>query len=326
MSGSISEVSYDGALSSDFIEIAVPTGTDTSSFALAVYDDNGDLVTTYSLGAIQSTNGGLDVYVIDSGTGGFLGITDKSLAALVDDTSTVLQFSSFAGKQVTAKDGPAIGLKSTDIGTMIDTPGGLRAVETLRPDDLVLTADHGAQPIRWVRSGDHPLEQVDDDAKPVLIQVGALGSCLPAADLIVSPQRRILVGGQRQLQQYFATESFTPAKSLTSWPGIRHMRGKRKITWIHFACDHHEVVFANGCQSESLLLGPMVVQALTRRARNALIAIFPQTPGQASLNGQAARPCLNVGDVRRTLQRVKGLDGKPGGAQEIQRQLVEYCQ
>ncbi len=41
-------------------------------------------------------------------------------------------------------------------GTLIDTPEGARAVETLTPGDLVMTLDHGAQPIRWTRSGDSP--------------------------------------------------------------------------------------------------------------------------------------------------------------------------
>lgn len=114
---------------------------------------------------------------------------------------------------------------------------------------------HGAQEIRWVRSGDHPLEQVDAEEKPVLIAAGALGDGRPTSDLVVSPQHRVLVGGHAQLQDWFRSEAFVPAKSLTNLPGIRHMKGKKTITWFHFACDRHEVVFANGCLSESLLFG-----------------------------------------------------------------------
>ncbi len=35
-------------------------------------------------------------------------------------------------------------------GTMIATPSGPRAVEDLRPGDLVETLDHGPRPLRWV--------------------------------------------------------------------------------------------------------------------------------------------------------------------------------
>lgn len=73
------------------------------------------------------------------------------------------------------------------------------------------------------------------DATPVLIAAGALGGNRPAQDLIVSPQRRVIVGGRGQLQGRFEAEAFAPAKSLTQLKGIRHLRDKTKITWIHFA-------------------------------------------------------------------------------------------
>lgn len=189
-------------------------------------------------------------------------------------------------------------------GTLVDTPDGPRAVETLEPGDLVLTRDHGPQVIRWTHSGEHPLEEADVDAKPVQIKADALGHGLPSQDLIVSPQHRILVGGNGQLHQVFATEAFAPAKSLTGAPGIRHMKGKAKITWIHFACDRHEVVTANGCLSESLLLGPMVLNGLHASERLALTDIFGPAPTpDAALNGPTARECLTVGAVKRQIAK-----------------------
>lgn len=189
-------------------------------------------------------------------------------------------------------------------GTLIDTPEGPRAVETLHPGDLVMTLEHGPQPIRWARSSDHPLEDAETVAKPVQIKAGALGRNLPAHDLIVSPQHRILVGDAGQLQHVFETEAFAPAKSLTSLPGIRHMKGKTQITWVHFACDRHEVVTANGCLSESLLLGPMIVNGLSPAERQALADLFGTAPTpDAALNGPPARECLTVGAARRQLAK-----------------------
>jgi hypothetical protein len=189
-------------------------------------------------------------------------------------------------------------------GTQIDTPDGPRAVETLGPGDLVLTRDHGPQPIRWVHSGEHPLENTEVDCKPILIAAGALGKGLPAQDLIVSPQHKILLGGYGQLEEYFDLIAFAPAKALTQLRGIRHMNGKTKITWVHFACDRHEIVTANGCLSESLLLGTMAVNGLTAAERQTVIDLFgpAQIPG-AALNGPPALKCLKVGAVRRQLKR-----------------------
>jgi hypothetical protein len=189
-------------------------------------------------------------------------------------------------------------------GTMIDTLDGPRPVETLQIGDLVETLDHGPQAIRWTSCRTHPLEDADTDAKPVQIKAGALGRNLPAHDLIVSRQHRILVGGGGQLHQVFASEVFAPAKSLTRVPGIRHMKGKAQITWIHFTCGQHEVVTANGCLSESLLLGPMVVNGLTAPERQAVTEVFGLAPTpDAAVNGPPARECLTVGAVKRQIAK-----------------------
>ncbi len=196
-------------------------------------------------------------------------------------------------------------------GTDILTPTGDRKVETLQPGDRVMTLDNGPQDILWTRVNEQPLEQVAPDAKPVLIKAGALGAGRPARDLIVSPQHRILVGGQGQLDGAFPHEVFVPAKALTGLPGVRFMAGKCTITWIHFACAHHEVVTANGCTSESLLLGPMVVQGLTAKEKAHLAALFGTNhPSGTALNGPAARACLTLRQTRDTLHAV-------GGAQPV---------
>jgi len=189
-------------------------------------------------------------------------------------------------------------------GTLIDTPDGPRAIETLCPGDLVNTVDDGQQPVLWIHRGHQALEGTCSEKRPVLIQAGAFSKGCPSRDLIISPQHRILVGSQGQLGDLFCGERFAPAKALTSLPRIRHMRGKRQITWIHFALKRHSVVRANGCYSESLLLGPMVLKGLCRRERRALDEIFGiAVPKQVPLNGPPARETLTVGEVKRQIAR-----------------------
>ncbi|MDR9428374.1 MAG: Hint domain-containing protein, partial [Salibaculum sp.] len=187
-------------------------------------------------------------------------------------------------------------------GTRIKTDRGAVPVEDLAVGDLVEILDNGLQPIRWVRSDRQPLEEAAVDAKPVQIKAGALGPGLPSEDLIVSAQHRILVGGAGQFDAVFDSEALAPAKSLTGAPGIRHMKGKQDITWVHFACDRHEVVIANGCQSESLLLGPMALTTLAAAERRAVTDLFGPAPVPgAALNGPPARDCLKVGVARRRI-------------------------
>lgn len=338
MAAYISEVDYDGGAADNFVEVAVDGGTDVSGYSLVVYKKDGTIDQTLNFGPVVNTIAGTDVYVFDDSDPNFPDIKNDEAIALVDDSGNVFQFISFKDT-VTAVEGPANGTDSTPVGehsgsqqslqsndggasyftasnsdpgtipcyapgTLIETPKGPRAVEGLRVGDLVTTVDHGPQTIRWVRRGNHPLERAEDNAKPVLIAAGALGSGRPIQDLVVSPHHRMFVGGKGQLDGWFKTEAFAPAQSLTGLRGIRNMNGKQSITWIHFACDHHEVVIANGCLSESLLLGPMVTNGLTRTERKALTDIYgPAPPGCDALNGLAARECLKVGEVRRHLAK-----------------------
>ena len=125
---------------------------------------------------------------------------------------------------------------------------------------------------------------------------------MPAQDLTVSPQHRILVGGRGQLPSYFDAPALAPAKALTGLPGIRYRMGKKRMNWVHFACARHEVVIATGCFSESLLLGPMVIEAMSRPQRDRLREHYgaPARPG-AALNGPPAIKLLSVNAVRRRL-------------------------
>lgn len=187
-------------------------------------------------------------------------------------------------------------------GTLIETPEGPKPIETLCVGDLVLTFDHGPQPIVWSRQSAQPLGTVDPDEKPVLIRANALGPRRPHRDLVVSPQHRIFVGGSEQLQHLFGRDSLVPAKALTGLPRIRFMAGKRQVTWVHIACQQHEILLSEGALVESLLLGPMVVKGLSQADRRILRGVFGNSlASEAALNGPPARDCLTVGAARNWL-------------------------
>ncbi len=183
-------------------------------------------------------------------------------------------------------------------GTRILTGAGEVPVETLTPGETVLTLDHGPQEILWTRRATQPLHHAAADQKPVLVRAQALARGIPRTDLIISPPHRILVGGRAQLKERFPTEALAPAKALASLPGIRHLNGRLHADWVHFACRRHEIVRANGCWSESLLLGPMALNAMTPRERAELHRLFGPATG-SPLNGPPARPLLTVQATRR---------------------------
>lgn len=138
-------------------------------------------------------------------------------------------------------------------GTRIRTAQGTRPVETLRPGDLVQTRDNGLQPLRW--TGSRRMSGARLFAipalRPVRIRGGALGLERPDADLLVSPGHRMLIRG-RAVQSLFNTgEVLVMARDLINGKSVRVDMQLREVTYIHLLLEQHQVLWANGVQTES---------------------------------------------------------------------------
>jgi hypothetical protein len=273
--------------------------------------------------------------------------------ALIDSHGNVVQFLSWEGNTITATNGPAAGETSTNTGsitganqsmqsddggqtyypqnstnagaipacyapgTLLLTPDGENKIETLRVGDKLISPDGKAHTIRWVWSGQQPLDTDGHADKPVLVRQGALGAGKPNRDLIVSGQHRIVAGAGGQLDGAFSQPCMVPAKALIDLPGIRLMLGKRSITWHHVLCDTHLVVIANGCLSESLLLGPQIIRHMSKNQ----VSKLSVTLGR-DINARArARPILplcTVQAARKVAKRSRQLRPMAAGRPEAQ--------
>ncbi|MEL7092418.1 MAG: Hint domain-containing protein [Pseudomonadota bacterium] len=184
-------------------------------------------------------------------------------------------------------------------GAMIATPQGQRDVAALAVGDLVETVDDGAQPIRWISRRVVQLTEAPDDARPVLIHAGAFAPGRPAQDMVVSPQHRFVFQDLRGTP----TQAFVAAKALTALSGVRHMRGRAQIEYIHFALPRHAVVTACGVLSESYFLAPAVYDAASLEDRAAICAAFPQVNRFSGRGyGPMARPTIRVRHARDALR------------------------
>jgi hypothetical protein len=114
----INEFHYDnvGTDSGEAIEIAGPAGTDLTGWNIVLYNGaNGILYDTSSLtGTIPNQQNGFGTVVLSYGVNGIQNGSPDGMA-LVDSSSTVVQFLSYEGS-FTAVGGPADGLTSSDIG------------------------------------------------------------------------------------------------------------------------------------------------------------------------------------------------------------------
>lgn len=154
-------------------------------------------------------------------------------------------------------------------GTLIETTDGPRAIETLKEGDLVTTLDNGLQPIRWIGARKVP---GSGQNAPIHIKAGALGN---VRDLWVSPNHRMLVAGAQAEMLFGENEVLIAAKHLVNGTTIRQVPCP-EIEYVHFLCDAHQIVFAEGCPSETLFPGQEALDTVEDDARAEIIRLFPE--------------------------------------------------
>lgn len=181
-------------------------------------------------------------------------------------------------------------------GTDIATPTGSVPVEALRVGDLVLTRDHGPQPVRWIGSkGLTPCVLfLSPHLRPIRIRKGALGVSCPARDLIVSPQHRVLVRSAIAQKMFGANEVLVAANQLLILDGIDIADDLVEVEYFHILFDRHEVVVSNGAETESLFTGPEALKAVSPAARDEILGIFPELENA----GYQARPARTLAPGR----------------------------
>lgn len=182
----------------------------------------------------------------------------------------------------------AAGIPCYTPGTRIDTPSGPRRVEALRAGDLILTADHGPQPLIWCGRRDIPANDLAqaDNLAPVLLRARALGNPKP---ILVSPQHCFLVKDAR------GRERLVRARHLAQTSCADVLQDRRSISYIHIMCARHEIVTADGIPSETFYPG---AQALKMIGLESLLQILALLPGLSLLEpekiyGKRARPVLH---------------------------------
>ena len=167
-------------------------------------------------------------------------------------------------------------------GTLIRTPQGDRAVETLTIGDEVLTADGHVETIRWIGARHVNVWRTDKrHLIPIRISKGALGKGVPAKDLFVSPNHRMLITSPMSQLLFEDAGVLVPAKFLLDLPGVEVLAEALSVTYYHFIFDQHEVVISNGAPSESLFPGDVAMGAMESDSRSELMELFPELFDQA---------------------------------------------
>ncbi len=175
-------------------------------------------------------------------------------------------------------------------GTKLRTASGNVCVEDLKVGDMVMTRDHGPQPVRWI--GSRTVAAAGTLA-PVVIREGALGN---TGELVVSPCHRMMLNDWRAEAMVGSQEVLVAARDLVGQNDGMAVREGGTVEYFHVMFDRHEIIFAEGAPSESFNPSE-AADTLDARTRAELLAIFPEL-GAPDFKIENARATLRSSEAQ----------------------------
>lgn len=169
-------------------------------------------------------------------------------------------------------------------GTLIQTKRGNVAVEHLQIGDLVVTRDHGPQPLRWIG---RCRRRAEGRNAPVAFAANAIGKHGPIS---VSPNHRVLLQSELAELLFGQSEVLVKAKHLLNDRTIRRDAHGRPVTYVHLLFDQHEIVTCDGFLSESYHPGAETLESFDAATRAEVLELMAAMDG----HGPAARLALKA--------------------------------
>lgn len=184
-------------------------------------------------------------------------------------------------------------------GTRIATPDGPRLIEELREGDRIETKDSGAQEVLWIGSRRMTGARLFamPRLRPVRFRAGALGVERPDDELIVSPEHRMLVEGRVAQALFNTDEVLVQARDLVNGRDVVIDSQLKEVTYVHLLLPAHQVVWANGVETESFHPGNTALATLSDGDRRRLLEGFPEFTSSPAAYGPAARRNLSPSEA-----------------------------
>lgn len=155
-------------------------------------------------------------------------------------------------------------------GARIRTLKGDVAVEDLQIGDLVITRDHGPQPLRWIG---RCRRRAEGKNAPVAFAADAIGEHGPIS---VSPNHRVLLRSEMAELLCGQREVLVKAKHLLNDQTIRIDAHGGVITYVHLLFDQHEIVTCDGFPSESYHPGAETLDSFDAQTRAEVLELMAE--------------------------------------------------
>lgn len=184
-------------------------------------------------------------------------------------------------------------------GTKIQTEAGPQLVEELREGVRIQTKDNGLQEILWVGkrriTGARLLAM--PHYTPIRLRRGALGEDVPDDGLLVSPDHRMILKGPQARALFNSEEVLVTAKDLVNGKSIYVDRSVRQLSYIHMMLPNHEVVFANGVETESFHPASAALGSVLGEEQERLYQQMPELRDNPQQYGEYARRVLSESEA-----------------------------
>lgn len=184
-------------------------------------------------------------------------------------------------------------------GTRIRTEHGDIAVEEIDEGTRIQTKDSGLQEVLW--KGEKRVSGARlfamPELRPIRLRRGALGIDRPDEDLIVSPMHRMLMKGAKARALFNTDEVLVTARDLIDDARVVRDHSITRVTYVHLLLPRHEVVFANGLETESFHPAGEAMDSLEGHERSRLLGMMPELDADPMRYGDFARRALTKAEA-----------------------------
>ncbi|MBM1220101.1 Hint domain-containing protein [Ponticoccus sp. SC2-23] len=184
-------------------------------------------------------------------------------------------------------------------GTMILTEDGPQPVEDIGEGTRLQTKDNGYEEVVWIGSRriSGARLYVMPHLSPIRFREGALDRDVPDAGLLVSPDHRMVLKGPKARDLFNSDEVLVSARDLVNDRNIIVDRSVKEVTYIHLLLPSHQILFANGVESESFHPASAALSGVAPDQLNAMFERLPEITADPGAYGQYARRVLSQSEA-----------------------------